>query len=100
MSGIGIRPAQPKPVEVSRPPRRASVSFDDFTLGWAELHRFMGVNEQPTAVLSMAFDTSGTTVRAWTGGQYVGPCVPGFGTADLATAWETSESGAGGNYAF
>ena len=99
MSGIGIRPAQPKPVEVSRPPRGASVSFDDFTLGWAELHRFMGVNEQPTAMPSMTFDASGTSVAAWTGGQYVGPCIPGFQTADLATAWETSESGADGNYA-
>ena len=99
-SGIGIRPAPPGPVEVSRPLRGASVSFDDFTLGWAELHRFMGVNEQATAMPPMNFEASGTTVRAWTGGQYVGPCIPGFGTADLATAWETAESGTGGNYAY
>jgi hypothetical protein len=50
---------------------------------------------------SMRFDVSGTTVRAWTGGQYVGLlCIPGFATANLATAWETSESGAGGNYVY
>jgi hypothetical protein len=38
-------------------------------MGWAELHRFMGVNEQPTAMRFMTFDASGANVVAWTGGQ-------------------------------
>jgi hypothetical protein len=40
-------------------------------------------------------DARGTSVAAWTGGQYAGPCIPGSATADLATVWETSEDGAG-----
>ncbi len=36
----------------------------------------------------------------WPGGQYVGPCIPGYQTADLATAWETAEGEEAGNYAF
>ena len=46
---------------------------------------------------SMNFDAGAS---AWTGGQYIGPCIPGMGTADLATALETSETGAGGNYVY
>ena len=60
----------------------------------------MGVNEQATGMPLMAFDADGTALRAWTGGQYVGPCNPGFAAADLATAWEVAESGAGGNHAY
>jgi hypothetical protein len=66
----------------------------------SELHRFMGVNEQATGMLSIRFDASGTTVRAGTGGQYVGPCITGFATRDLATAWEVFDGGAGGNHAY
>ena len=69
-------------------------------LGWSELHRFMAVNEQPAAMPTMTFDATEISVVAWTGGQYVGPCIPGVATADLATAWEIAESGGGGNYSF
>jgi hypothetical protein len=39
--------------------RVPGVSFTDFTLGWTELHRFMGVNEQPAELPSMTFDAGG-----------------------------------------
>ena len=50
----------------------------------------MGVNEQSTALTSMKFDAGGTTVQAWTGGQYVGPCIPGFATADRQAGSSTT----------
>jgi hypothetical protein len=49
---------------------------------------------------SMNFDASGTSVRAWTGERYVGPCIPGVGRADLPTELERSEGGVGWNYAY
>jgi hypothetical protein len=99
-SGIGIRPARPGPSIPGPVVHGASVSFKDFTLGWAELHRFLKANEWATDLPSMTVDNSGTAIHAWTGGQQNGMCIPGIGTADLAAAWETTENGGGGNYSF
>jgi hypothetical protein len=49
---------------------------------------------------SINFNVSDTTVCAWTEAQCVGPCIPGFASADLAMAWESGESGVSGNSAF
>jgi hypothetical protein len=53
------------------------VSFKDFTLGWAELHHFMDVNEWATDTPSMTMDNRGSSIRGWTGGQVAGMCIPG-----------------------
>ena len=33
---------------------------------------------------AMTFDEAETSVVAWTGDQYVGPCIPGFATTLIA----------------
>jgi hypothetical protein len=50
------------------------------------------VNEDAGPIPAMSFDAGGgNTVVGWRGGQYVGPAIPGYQTADLATAWEMVE---------
>jgi hypothetical protein len=100
-SGIGLRRPVPGAVTPPRQSRGSSVSFDDFPLGWAEDHRFFAVNEDAGPIPAMSLDVGGeNTVVGWCGGQYVGPAIPGYQTADLATAWETAEGDEGSNYAF
>jgi hypothetical protein len=100
-SGIGLRRPVPGAVTPPGQSRGSSVSFNDFPLGWAELHRFFAVNEDAGPIPAMAFDVgSGNTVVGWRGGQYVGPAIPGYQTADLATAWETAEGDESGNYSY
>jgi hypothetical protein len=57
------------------------------------------VNEDAGPIPAMSFDVGDLKVVGWCGGQYVGSAIPGYATADLATAWETAEGEDVGNYA-